>query len=90
MAQKTLKSCLSMQGRRNARTGKTLYPILPGSLLVGLEVFANYLVRLERINALPRIVIRDWSTAAETTIRFDEEAYSLGLEGGFEYQTDKL
>jgi len=63
---------------------------VPGNLIVGIDVFADYLVRLERISALPRIVIRNWETAEEFTIRFDEEAYALGLEGGFEYATDKL
>lgn len=67
-----------------------LFGHLPGRLLVGLEIFADYMVRLERVDALPRIVIHNWATAKEATIHFDEEAYSLGLEGGYEYKTDKL
>lgn len=63
---------------------------MPGNLIVGMEVFAQYLVRLERVEALPRIVIRNWQTAEEFTVRFDEEAYALGLEGGFEFDTAKL
>ncbi|MBO6519049.1 MAG: S9 family peptidase [Rhodospirillales bacterium] len=67
-----------------------MIPHMPGSLLVGFEVFAEYLVRLERVAALPRIVVRQWDTQQEFTIRFEEEAYALGLEGGFEYATRHL
>ncbi|WNK00439.1 S9 family peptidase [Thalassospiraceae bacterium LMO-JJ14] len=63
---------------------------MPGTLIVGCEVFADYLVRLERVAALPRIVIRNWESLQETTIRFEEEAYALGLEGGYEYATQNL
>jgi oligopeptidase B len=62
----------------------------PGTLIVAMQVFADYLVRLERVDALPRIVVRNWLTQQEYTVRFEEEAYSLGLEGGYEYATDKL
>ncbi|MEL7232439.1 MAG: S9 family peptidase, partial [Pseudomonadota bacterium] len=34
----------------------------PGRLILGLESYAGHLVRLERENALPRIVIRDMKT----------------------------
>jgi oligopeptidase B len=53
-------------------------------------VFADYLVRLERVNALPQINIRNWETLKEETISFEEEAYALGLEGGYEFKTDTL
>ena len=62
----------------------------PGTLIVTAGVYADYLVRLERVNALPRINIRNWHTLKEETISFDEEAYALGLEGGYEFQTDTL
>jgi oligopeptidase B len=62
----------------------------PGTLIVATQVFADYLVRLERVDALPRIVVRNWLTEEEYTVRFEEEAYALGLEGGFEYATSKL
>ncbi len=63
---------------------------MPGTLIVGFEVFAEYLVRLERVAALPRVVVRHWESQQEFTIRFEEEAYALGLEGGFEYATHNL
>lgn len=62
----------------------------PGTLIVGFELFAEYLVRLERVAALPCVVVRHWESQQEFTIRFEEEAYALGLEGGFEYATHNL
>ena len=67
-----------------------LVPHRPGVLIFGFEVYARWLVRLERENALPRIVVRDLTSGEEHAIAFDEEAYSLGLAGGYEYDTDTL
>jgi len=61
-----------------------------GVLIVGFQVNAHWLVRLERENALPRIVVRDFDSGEEHTIAFDEEAYALGLVGGYEFDTDTL
>jgi oligopeptidase B len=62
----------------------------PGRLILGLEAYAGHLVRLERENALPRIVIRDMETGDEHDIAIDEPAYSLGLISGYEYETTTL
>lgn len=62
----------------------------PGRLILGLETYAGHMVRLERENALPRIVIRDMATATEHAIEMDEAAYSLGLVSGYEYDTTTL
>ena len=67
-----------------------LVPHRPGVLIVGFEVFAHWLVRLERENALPRIVVRDLESGEEHAIAFEEEAYSLGLVPGYEFETDTL
>lgn len=69
---------------------RDLIPHRPGILIVGTEMFRDYLVRLERVDALPRIIVRRWDDGGEYTIRFEEEAYGLGLEGGFEFATDAL
>jgi oligopeptidase B len=53
-------------------------------------VYARHLVRLERAEGLPRIVVRRLADGAEHVIAFDEEAYSLGLSGGYEFDTDTL
>ena len=47
-------------------------------------------MRLERANALPSIVIRALDSGEEHTIAFDEEAYSLGTLGGYEFDTTRL
>ena len=67
-----------------------LVPHRPGVLIAGFEVYARWLVRLERENALPRIVVRDLASGEEHAIAFEEEAYSLGLAGGYEFDTDTL
>ena len=63
-------------------------PYIPhqlGTLMLGFEVYQDYMVRLERVNALPQIVIREFTTGDEHTIALDEEAYGLGLSGVLEY-----
>ena len=58
----------------------------PGHYVAGFAAFANHLVRAERVNALDTLVVtaRD---GAEHIVSFDEEAYALNLEGGYEYDT---
>lgn len=62
----------------------------PGTLILGLEAYENFLVRLERENALPRIVIRDMRNQEEHSIEMAEPAYGLGLISGYEYATSQL
>jgi oligopeptidase B len=62
----------------------------PGRLIIAHDVTARHLVRLERFEGLPRIVVRRLADDAEHTIAFDEEAYALGLMGGYEFDTDTL
>jgi oligopeptidase B len=65
-------------------------PHKQGRLIIDINVFADFLVRLERENGLPRIVIRDLNSNEEHAIEFDEEAYSLGLSSGYEFKTDLI
>ena len=67
-----------------------LVPHRPGIFLVGYIVFKNWLVRIERENALPRIIIRNFATSEEHAIAFDEEAYSLGFGDMREFDTNTL
>jgi oligopeptidase B len=62
----------------------------PGRLILAADVFKGRLVRLEREDGLPRIVITDLASGAEAPIAFDEEAYALGFSGGYEFATDTL
>lgn len=59
----------------------------PGRLVLGVTAYRDFLVRLERINALPRIVVRSRADSGEHVIAFDEEAYDLSLAGGLEFDT---
>ncbi len=61
-----------------------------GRYLVDLLLFRDHLVRLEKVEALPRIVVRRLSDGAEHAIAFDEEAYDLNLDPGFEFETTTL
>ncbi len=67
-----------------------IVPHRPGVLVLSATVLKDWLVRLERENALPRIVIRNLTSGEEHAIAFDEEAYSLGMLPGYEFDTDTL
>lgn len=69
-----------------------LIPHRPGTLILGLEAYADYLVRLEREAGLPRLVVRARADNQEHVIAFDEAAYSLGFAGaaGDRFQRNTL
>ena len=69
---------------------KELIPHRPEVLLDSSFVVKDYLVRQERENALPRIVVRELASGEEHTVSFDEEAYSLGIRSGYEFDTTSL
>jgi oligopeptidase B len=62
----------------------------PGRLILSVLGFKDHMVRLERKDGLPRIVVHDRATDEEHTISFDEEAFSLGLAGAYEYDTEVI
>ncbi len=66
---------------------REVVPHEPGRLILSVMGFRDFLVRLERKDGLPRIVVRQRATGEEHMIAFDEEAYSLGLGGSAEYDT---
>jgi oligopeptidase B len=65
-------------------------PHRPGTLLLETHAQKDYLAVMERENALPRIVVHARADAASHTISFDEGAYSLGLDAGYEYDVPIL
>jgi oligopeptidase B len=69
---------------------REIEPHKPGQLIIAVEVFKDFLVRLETENSLPRLVIRRWTDSAEHSIALDEEAYSLGMSPGYEFDTANL
>jgi oligopeptidase B len=78
---------LSAPARLNWRD---LVPYRDGIYIINVSLFQNYLVRMERANALPSIVIRDLLDGTEHAIAFDEAAYSLGTIDGYEFDTTTL
>jgi len=69
---------------------RDLVPHRLGVYVIDIELYAGHLVRLERANALPSIVIRDLGSRDEHAIAFDEAAYSLDTMGGYEFDTTNL
>ncbi len=67
-----------------------IVPHREGVFIIGSIVLQNWLVWMERENALPRIMIRHFESGAEHTIAFDEEAYSLSFGDMREFDTDVL
>ncbi|WP_131194377.1 S9 family peptidase [Lichenihabitans psoromatis] len=67
-----------------------LVPHRAGRLLLHADVYRNHLVRLERENGLPRIVVRTIESGEEHSIHFDEDAYYLGLGDVAEQDTQTI
>jgi oligopeptidase B len=64
---------------RPERSGwRDLVPHRPGVMVLFHTLFARHMVRLERENANPRIVVRDLWSADEHAISFDEEPTRSG------------
>lgn len=61
-----------------------------GRLIISHFCLKGRLIRLEREDGLPRIVIRDLASGTERSIAFEEEAYGLGVDSGYEFETDTL
>jgi oligopeptidase B len=78
---------LSAPGLANWRE---IVPHKPGRLIIDTIVFKDNLVRLEREDSLPRIIVRGTADGAEHAIAFDEEAYALGMTEGYEFDTSNL
>lgn len=74
-------------GRENWRDQ---VPHKAGCLILSHCVYKTFMTRLEREDGLPRIVIRNLSDGNEHYVAFDEEAYSLGLSGGYEFDTETI
>jgi oligopeptidase B len=66
---------------------RDLVPCRPGIMILFHLPFARHLVRLEREDAKPRIVVREVWTGEEHTIAFDEDVYALSIDPGFEFDT---
>jgi oligopeptidase B len=84
---KIVEAPLENPGRVNWRE---IVPHKQGRLILDVTCFKDYMVRLEREDGLPRIVIRRFADGDEHAIAFAEEAYSLSMSAGYEYETETL
>jgi len=66
-----------------------LVPHCPGHLIEDYVVFKNWVIWLELVNALPQLAYMNKSGKI-VRLGFDEQAFSLGLYDGFEYDTNSL
>ncbi|MEL7486667.1 MAG: prolyl oligopeptidase family serine peptidase, partial [Pseudomonadota bacterium] len=62
---------------------------IPGTYIVSFTPYQDYAVILERRDALPRLVIADYD-GGRREVAFDEAAYSIGVDPGFEFDTQTL
>ncbi len=69
---------------------REIIPHRTGRLIIEASVTQHHITRLEREDGLPRIVVRRIADGAEHPIAFAEEAYSLGMAGGYEFDTSNL
>jgi oligopeptidase B len=84
---KVVTAPLAAPERKNWRD---LIPHREGIYVIDLELFSDHMVRLERANALPAILIRNLASNEEHAIAFDEAAYSLDTMGSYEFETTNL
>ncbi len=69
---------------------RDLIPHRPGHFITGFALFARYLVHVERVDALDRIVITERATGDAKPLAMDEAAYCLSVIDGYEYDTTVL
>ncbi|WP_375466144.1 S9 family peptidase [uncultured Methylobacterium sp.] len=69
---------------------RDVVPHRAGTMIRHLHLLSGHLIRLEIENARPRIIVRDLATEAEHPVAFAEEAYSLGLQPGHEFETGTI
>lgn len=76
-------------GRTARAQWREFLPHQEGRYVLGLSATKDYLVRVERVNALPRVVIRHRG-GDEHAIALDEQAYNIELAGGYEFDTTTI
>ena len=84
---KIVTAPIDAPGREN---WEELVPHRAGTLILGMDALKDYLIRLERTDGLPRIVVRERESGAEHEIAFDEAAYDHGMSTGYEFDTTMI
>ncbi len=68
-------------------TFSDVVPHRPGVLIEDFGLIAGHLIRLETVDALPRIIIRDLASGNESAIAFPDPAYDVSFDLGAEFDT---
>ena len=58
------------------------------NLILDFILLKNWLIRLERTEGSENIIVLNLNSKEEYKINFNEEAYNLSLDHGYEYETD--
>jgi oligopeptidase B len=69
---------------------RDVVPHVPGRLIRSLTLFKDWMVWVERLDGLPRIVVRRLSDGDQHEIAFDEDPYVVWAEAGYEFETSIL
>ncbi|WGD30361.1 S9 family peptidase [Ancylobacter sp. WKF20] len=84
---KIVATPLATPGRSNWRE---IVPHKPGRLILSVAVLRGHLLRLEREDGLPRLVVRALADGSEQAVAFAEEAYSLGFDAGYGFDKTEI
>src|SRR5205085_1395797 len=77
-------------GRWGQDAWRDLVPHRSGVYLAAMSLRHDWLVRLERQEGVPRIIVRHLTSGEEHEIWMSEAVYALTLENEFEFATDRL
>ena len=69
---------------------RDIVPHRPGYMIRSLTMFKDFMVWVERLDGLPRIVVRHLGDGAQHEITFDEDPYVAWVDGGYEFDTTNL
>ena len=61
-----------------------------GVMILTMLVLKDFLVRLEREDGMPRLIVHALATGTEHRIAFEEEAFDLDLSSGYEFDTTTI
>lgn len=84
---KIMTAPLSAPGKEN---WQDLIPYEKGTMILSLIPFPDFLVRLERKDAKPRIIVRELATSEEHEIAFEDDIHALGIDPCREFNTTIL
>lgn len=74
-------------GTPSRQNWKDVVPHKQGRMIISLDAYQDWVIWMERENALPRICFMD-NKGTENSISFEEEAYSLGVSPSPEFDKD--